>query len=65
MSNPSSSTTKHVVKKQEKGPEAEKQLQRKLEERFLEAFEGRNYTQWHRVLSDHIADSGVGHLQGM
>ena len=48
-----------------RGPEAEKQLQCKLEERFLEAFEGRNYTQWHKALSYHITDSGVGHLQGM
>ena len=31
----------------------------------MEAFEGRNYTQWHEALSDHITDSGVGHLQGM
>jgi len=28
-----------------RGPEAEKQLQRQLEEQLLEAFEGRNYTQ--------------------
>ena len=48
-----------------RGPEAEKQLRRKLEERFTEAFDGRNYTQWHAALSNHIVDSGVGTIQGM
>jgi len=48
-----------------RGPEAEEQLRRKLEERFAEAFKERNYKQWHAALGNHIADSGVGNLQGM
>ena len=48
-----------------RGPEAEKQLQRKLEERFTEAFKGRNYKEWHAALRNHVADSAVGNLQGM
>ena len=48
-----------------RGAKAEKQLQRKLEDLFMETFGNRNYRQWHTELSRHISDAGVGNMQGM
>jgi len=47
-----------------RGPEAEKKLQRKLEDLFVEKIGNRNYRQWHTELSRHISDAGVGNMQG-
>ena len=49
----------------QRGLEAENYLQQKLEELFVETFGNRNYSQWHKALSCHIVDKGVGNLQGM
>jgi len=50
-----------------RGPEAEKKLQGKLEDLFVEKFGNRNYEyrQWHTELSRHSSDAGVGNMQGM
>lgn len=46
-------------------PEAEKQLQQKLEEVFMEIFGNRNYTKWHNKVSCRDVTIGVGNTQGM
>jgi len=48
-----------------KGPEAELNLRRQLEEIMVEVHPHRNYQRWYNTLEGYVLDTGVGNLEGM
>ena len=48
-----------------RGKKAEEELRKKLEEKFMEVFETKNYSKWHEAMEKHVLATGIGNLEGM